>query len=105
MPDLKLALQGDRTDDSSGQLQIAKLLIIPFVCGVESVWLGKVFSRSVIASIFTVVAGVAIVYAPSPDFSIIPACSARSGMYALDFVHGKDKQNHVVEVIRCIGHS
>ncbi|CAK0784935.1 hypothetical protein CVIRNUC_008140 [Coccomyxa viridis] len=44
-----------------GFYQIAKLLIIPFVCGVESVWLGKVFSRSIIASIFTVVAGVAIV--------------------------------------------
>ena len=42
-------------------LQIAKLLIIPFVCAVESVWLGKVFSRSVIGSIVTVVAGVAIV--------------------------------------------
>ena len=56
-------------------MQIAKLLIIPFVCGVESVWLGKVFSRSIIASIFTVVAGVAIVYAPSPDCSIICACS------------------------------
>lgn len=41
--------------------QIAKLLIIPFVCAVESVWLGKVFSRSVITSIFIVVAGVAIV--------------------------------------------
>ena len=41
--------------------QIAKLLIIPFVCAVESAWLGKVFSRSVIGSIVTVVAGVAIV--------------------------------------------
>ncbi len=42
-------------------LQIAKLLIIPFVCAIESVWLGKVFSRSVIGSIAVVVAGVAIV--------------------------------------------
>ena len=41
--------------------QIAKLLIIPFVCGVESVWLGKIFSRSVIGSIMVVVSGVAIV--------------------------------------------
>lgn len=41
--------------------QIAKLLIIPFVCAVESAWLGKVFSRSVIGSIVTVGAGVAIV--------------------------------------------
>ena len=54
MLDLRLALQGDRTDRSFCELQIAKLLIIPFVCGVESVWLGKVFSRSIIASIFTV---------------------------------------------------
>lgn len=41
--------------------QIAKLLIIPFVCAVEHFWLGKVFSRSVIASVLVVVAGVAIV--------------------------------------------
>ena len=41
--------------------QIAKLLIIPFVCLVERFWLGKTFSRSVIASVVTVVCGVAIV--------------------------------------------
>ena len=41
--------------------QIAKLLIIPFVCAVEHFWLGKVFTRSVIASVLVVVAGVAIV--------------------------------------------
>ena len=78
MLDLRLALQGDRTDRSFCELQIAKLLIIPFVCGVESVWLGKVFSRSIIASIFTVVAGVAIVYALSPDCLISHACSVRT---------------------------
>lgn len=42
-------------------VQIAKLLIIPFVCLVERFWLGKTFSRSVIASVVTVVIGVAIV--------------------------------------------
>ena len=41
--------------------QIAKLLIIPFVCLVEAFWLGKVFTRSIIGSVLTVVAGVAIV--------------------------------------------
>jgi len=44
-----------------GAAQIAKLLIIPFVCLVERFWLGKTFSRSVIASVLTVVIGVAIV--------------------------------------------
>ncbi len=42
-------------------VQIAKLLIIPFVCGVEWVWLGRRFTASVIASILVVVVGVAIV--------------------------------------------
>ena len=41
--------------------QIAKLLIIPFVCVVEKVWLGKTFSSAIIASVVTVVLGVAIV--------------------------------------------
>jgi len=44
--------------------QIAKLLIIPFVCLVEHFWLGKTFSRAVIASVVTVVIGVAIVCVP-----------------------------------------
>ena len=41
--------------------QIAKLLIIPFVCLVERFYLGRVFSREVVASILLVILGVAIV--------------------------------------------
>ena len=42
-------------------LQIAKLLIIPFVCLVEKFWLGRVFTSSVITSVVVVVIGVSIV--------------------------------------------
>lgn len=42
-------------------LQIAKLLIIPFVCLVEKFWLNRKFSKGVVTSIVTVVIGVAIV--------------------------------------------
>ncbi|KAL4418890.1 hypothetical protein ABPG77_002633 [Micractinium sp. CCAP 211/92] len=41
--------------------QIAKLLIIPFVCFVESSFLGRSFSREVVSSILLVIAGVAVV--------------------------------------------
>lgn len=41
--------------------QIAKLLIIPFVCMVELVWLRKTFTAPIIASVLTVIAGVSIV--------------------------------------------
>lgn len=41
--------------------QIAKLLIIPFVCLVERFWLGKQFSARVIMSVVTVVCGVGVV--------------------------------------------
>ena len=41
--------------------QIAKLLIIPFVCLVEKFWLGKEFTRGVVTSVLVVVSGVAIV--------------------------------------------
>lgn len=41
--------------------QIAKLLIIPFVCFVERFYLGRVFSRETVASIGVVVTGVAVV--------------------------------------------
>lgn len=41
--------------------QIAKLLIIPFVCLVEHFWLGKRFSVRVIMSVVTVVLGVGVV--------------------------------------------
>lgn len=42
-------------------LQIAKLLIIPFVCFIESSFLGRTFTRKVLSSIVLVVAGVAVV--------------------------------------------
>ena len=42
-------------------VQVAKLLVIPFVCLVECCWLGRVFTKPVIASVLTVVMGVAIV--------------------------------------------
>eukprot|EP00887_Chlorella_sp_A99_P001053 scaffold14.g1053.t1 len=42
-------------------LWIAKLLIIPFVCFVERVYLGRTFSRETVASIGVVVVGVAVV--------------------------------------------
>ena len=41
--------------------QIAKLLIIPFVCFVESSFLGRTFSREVVSSIVLVICGVAVV--------------------------------------------
>jgi solute carrier family 35 protein E3 len=41
--------------------QIAKLLVIPFVCFVESSFLGYTFTRQVVASILLVAAGVAVV--------------------------------------------
>ena len=41
--------------------QIAKLLIIPFVCGVELVWMGRRFTPPVVASIMLVILGVAVV--------------------------------------------
>jgi solute carrier family 35 protein E3 len=42
-------------------LQIAKLLIIPFVCVVELLYMRKRFSAPVVASIAVVIIGVAIV--------------------------------------------
>ncbi|PSC70006.1 UDP-galactose transporter 2 [Micractinium conductrix] len=41
--------------------QTAKLLIIPFVCFVESSFLGRTFSREVVSSIVLVICGVAVV--------------------------------------------
>ena len=41
--------------------QIAKLLIIPFVCFVESSFLGRTFSQEVVGSILLVIVGVAVV--------------------------------------------
>jgi solute carrier family 35 protein E3 len=42
-------------------MQIAKLLIIPFVCVVELVWLKRRFTGPVIGSVLTVIIGVGIV--------------------------------------------
>ncbi len=42
-------------------LQIAKLLVIPFVCLVERFYFGRIFSNQVLATIFTVIVGVSIV--------------------------------------------
>ena len=42
--------------------QVAKLLVIPFVCMIECCWLKRVFTWPVILSMLTVVAGVAVVY-------------------------------------------
>lgn len=44
-----------------GFYQVAKLLIIPFVCGVERVWLGRRFTPAVAGAVAVVVTGVAIV--------------------------------------------
>lgn len=41
--------------------QIAKLLIIPFVCLIERFYLGRIFSREVVGSILLVICGVAVV--------------------------------------------
>ena len=59
--------------------QIAKLLIIPFVCLVEHFWLSKVFTRSVIGSVLIVVLGVGIVCVPSSYIALfcpVPAVPA-----------------------------
>ncbi|MEW5316716.1 MAG: hypothetical protein WDW38_008068 [Sanguina aurantia] len=47
--------------NSVGFYQISKLLIIPFVCLIEYVWLGKKFTTLTTMAIITVVSGVAIV--------------------------------------------
>lgn len=47
--------------NSVGFYQIAKLLIVPFVCGVEMVWLKKRFSMPVLGCIAAVLVGVGIV--------------------------------------------
>lgn len=42
-------------------LQIAKLMVIPFVCCVEFVWMGRRFTSAVVCSILVVIMGVAVV--------------------------------------------
>ena len=44
-----------------GYYQVAKLLIIPFVCLVEKFWFKRRFSAGVVASVATVAIGVAVV--------------------------------------------
>lgn len=43
-------------------MQIAKLLIVPFVCLVEKFWLGREFTRGIVIAVLVVVTGVAVVY-------------------------------------------
>lgn len=45
----------------AGVLQVAKLLVIPFVCMVEAVWFGRRFNTATLLSIMTVIVGVATV--------------------------------------------
>ena len=61
-----------------GYYQVAKLLIIPFVCLVEKFWFDRRFSAGVVASVATVAVGVAVVTITdlSPSAS---ASSAASG--------------------------
>jgi solute carrier family 35 protein E3 len=42
-------------------VQVAKLLVIPFVCGVEAVWMGRKFSNGTLLAIATVMVGVGVV--------------------------------------------
>ena len=60
LPSIVVALAACTSTRLSGLhllLQIAKLLIIPFVCIVEKVWLGRVFTRGVLAAVMVVVTG------------------------------------------------
>jgi len=52
--------------------QIAKLLIIPFVCAIERFYLGRVFTREVVATIGLVILGVAIVTIEDLQLDISP---------------------------------
>lgn len=60
--------------------QIAKLLIIPFVCLVEKFWLGKEFTRGVITSVLIVVTGVAVVTVTDVGLGDNPAGLAVAAM-------------------------
>lgn len=46
---------------STAPLQVAKLLIIPFVCFVERFYMGRVFTREIAITILLVILGVGIV--------------------------------------------
>lgn len=60
--------------------QIAKLLIIPFVCLVEKFWLGKEFTRGVVTSVLIVVTGVAVVTVTDVGLGDNPAGMAVAAM-------------------------
>ncbi|WIA15634.1 hypothetical protein OEZ85_002261 [Tetradesmus obliquus] len=47
--------------NSVGLYQVAKLLVIPFVCGVEAVWMGRRFNNAIMLAIATVMVGVGVV--------------------------------------------
>lgn len=64
-------------------LQIAKLLVIPFVCFVESSFLGYTFTRQVVASILLVVAGVAVVTGECPGSGAAPMRHAHCLLHLL----------------------
>ena len=53
--------RNQRTTPDFLPLQIAKLLIIPFVCLIERFYMGRTFSNEVLATIGLVVVGVAVV--------------------------------------------
>jgi len=70
--------------NSVGFYQVAKLLIIPFVCGVEALWLGRRFPPRVVAAIAVVVGGVALVTLSEarPQAAAAPAAQAAAAMAA-----------------------
>jgi solute carrier family 35 protein E3 len=70
--------------NSVGFYQVAKLLIIPFVCGVEAVWLGRRFPARVVAAIAVVVLGVALV-----TLSELPSLSGGGRSAAKDAAFGE----------------
>lgn len=62
--------------NSVGFYQIAKLLMAPFVCCVEVLWLGKRFSMPVILSIVVVLVGVSIVTVSDVSVQALGLCVA-----------------------------
>eukprot|EP00878_Enallax_costatus_P005590 GHUV01005863.1.p1 GENE.GHUV01005863.1~~GHUV01005863.1.p1 ORF type:complete len:373 (+),score=114.70 GHUV01005863.1:591-1709(+) len=62
--------------NSVGFYQIAKLLIIPFVCVVELFWMKRRFTAPVVASILVVVTGVAIVTVTDISIKALGLCVA-----------------------------
>ncbi|KAL3132232.1 hypothetical protein ABBQ32_008821 [Trebouxia sp. C0010 RCD-2024] len=60
--------------------QIAKLLIVPFVCLVEKFWLGREFTRGIVIAVLVVVTGVAVVTITDVGLGSNPAGLAIAGM-------------------------